>query len=160
VPDCIYRTDAAGQDLYASEAGIFGELQPSEGVLIRQTAEHINGLRERFRPARLYAPFGLGRHVDHQLTRQAAELAGGIYAYYEDYPYAAKEVVPASATHLRPELVPLSPDDLSAKIAAIGVYVSQISTFWADTEAMAAVVREFASQVGSGRLAERLWRAT
>jgi LmbE family N-acetylglucosaminyl deacetylase len=160
VPDCIYRTDPAGRALYASEASIFGELQPSEGALIRQTAERIDSLRERFRPAHLYAPFGLGRHIDHQLIRQAAELAGEVDAYYEDYPYAAKETVTPSATPLRPELVPLNLDDLSAKTAAIRAYVSQISTFWADAEAMAAAVWGFAAQVGgpSGRHAERLWR--
>lgn len=160
VPDCIYRTGAAGRALYVTESSIFSELEPAEGVLIQHTAEHIGRLQKRFRPARLYVPIGLGHHVDHQLARRTAELAGNIYTYYEDFPYAIRETVPASAANLRAELVPLSLEDLSAKITAIEAYVSQISTFWADTGAMAAAVREFAAQVGGGRHVERLWCVT
>ncbi|HLE28875.1 MAG TPA: PIG-L family deacetylase [Anaerolineales bacterium] len=166
VPDCIYRTDPAGRHLYASERAIFGELHPAEYALARRLAEKISGLMRGVGRCHLYAPLGLGHHVDHQLTRRAVETVGNVYAYFEDYPYAAREAGSEFELLTRtpdgrissPEVVPLAEGDLSAKTTAIAQYVSQISSFWANLAEMEASVRQYAERAGDGRPAERLWR--
>lgn len=161
-PDCIYRVEgSSGKHLYASEESLFGELHLSEINLIRRMADEIARLLRTFQQPRLYAPTGLGHHVDHQLTRQAAEVAGRVPAYFEDYPYVTfngEDSRAALGPKLSPELVYLTPADLAAKVQAIATYASQISTFWEDVTAMEAAIHDFAARVGEGRPAERLWR--
>ena len=161
--DCIYRGDpATGRHWYASEAALFGALHPAEAALARTLAGEIAGRVRGAQPARLYAPLGIGNHVDHRLTRRAAELAGGVWAYFEDYPYAAREPGAAAATPgraLAPGVIPLAEADLAAKVRAIAAYTSQISSFWGSLAEMEAAVRGFAGRTGGGAPAERVWRS-
>jgi LmbE family N-acetylglucosaminyl deacetylase len=163
IPDCLYRTDpASGQHLYPTREALFGDVHPVEAALTQIIARDIAGVLRGAQPHRLYVPLGLGNHVDHQLARRAAELAGDIFAYFEDYPYAAQEsgfAAMALSRALIPEVVPLMEADLAAKVAAIAAYTSQISTFWGGLAEMEAAVRQFAEHTGGGRRAERLWRA-
>lgn len=152
VPDCIYR-GTGGEYWYASEGAIFGELHPAEAELIEKLAEQLRGLG----PGRVYAPYGLGHHVDHQLTRRAAEQAGGIYAYYEDYPYAERESVVATDA-LSPQIVALRLENVATKVRAIAAYASQISSFWPTLDLMDQAIHTYAQRVGKGELAERVWR--
>ncbi len=153
LPDCLYRTEpASGQHLYTSRDALFGELHPSESALAQTVAVEIAGLLREAQPNRFYVPLGIGHHVDHQLARRAAELTGGVFAYFEDYPYAAQEsggaALPLGPT-LVPEIILLAEADLAAKVRAIAAYTSQISTFWGSLAEMEAAVRAFA---------ERTWR--
>jgi len=166
-PDCIYRADSAGRHLYASEPAIFGPLNSAEHVLARRVAEKISGLVHGLGRCHLYAPLGLGQHVDHQLTRRAAEIVGNVYAYFDDYPYVAQKTGEGQfaaltrtpdGRELVGEAVPLGDANLAAQGQAIAHYASQISTFWANSAEMEAALREFALRAGEGRLAERLWR--
>jgi LmbE family N-acetylglucosaminyl deacetylase len=165
VPDAIYRTDPTSRrHLYASEKALFGDLHASEHALARRTAQRLSDVLRGLPRHRLYAPLTLGHHVDHQFTRQMAETAGPVHAYYEDYPYAEKvdrarlaetEVTRiALGREMASQVMPLAPDDLQAKINAIAAYTSQISTFWRDLPAMEAALHEFAGRVGG----EGLWR--
>ena len=167
VPDCIYRLNpATSWPLYAGDQAIFGSLHPAELTLVRRVATRLTTLLRGFGRHHLYVPLTVGNHVDHQLTRRAAEVAGGIHAYYEDYPYVAQagERWPnpgqtmAHDRPLTPEFVRLNEADLTAKVAAVGRYASQLSPFWADAEAMDRALRRFATQTGGEAPAERLWR--
>ncbi len=167
VPDCIYRADpATGEALYASEAALFGDWRPSEAGLLRRCAETLAGCFHLFARRRLYAPLALGHHVDHQLARRAAERAGGVWAYYEDYPYADRQanlapnsrVTGAETRGLAPEVIFLEAADLAAKSRAVAAYASQLSTFWKSAAEVEPSLRAYAELLGSGRLAERLWR--
>jgi hypothetical protein len=106
----------------------------------------------------VYAPLGVGNHVDHQLTRLAAELwqPAGL-RYYEDYPYAKQEgAVTAVLGQLdawQPESIPLTAEALHRKCAAIYAYDSQMSSFFRDAADLAAQVAWYAEQVGG----ERVW---
>jgi LmbE family N-acetylglucosaminyl deacetylase len=160
--DCIYRRHPGdGSPLYASEAALFGEWHPAEQPLARQVSQSIADLRRILRATHLYAPLGIGRHVDHQLTRRAAELTGLPLFFYEDYPYAGR--LPESdawgglARGLRPAWQPVDEADLDAQCRAILAYRSQLSSFWPDEAAMQAAVRDFAQRSGQG-LAVRLWQ--
>lgn len=157
LPDCIYRVDPdSGVPLYTSDPDIFGEIDPAEWSLVSKLAARMEEL-----PAsgQIIAPLTLGHHVDHQLTRLAAERHfGEELVYYEDYPYIQRHpatlaplVAPESAW--RAELIPLSDEALAARIAASRQYRSQIGQLFNDDEGMITLIRQ---QVGATD-GERLW---
>lgn len=164
VPDCIYRVHPeTGTPLYASEEALFGPLDPAEGPLVERLARELERWLAREPATRLYAPLGIGRHVDHRLTRAAAERLAHPLLYYEDYPYAAREPETADwgglAAGLSPQFLDLDEADLEAYCLAVGAYRSQLSTFWADEAAMCAAVRRFCERAGAGRLGLQVWGA-
>lgn len=160
VPDCIYRCEPQSkQPLYVSDADIFGEIHPAEVSLIDQLVEYMRQLPPH---DRLYAPLTLGHHVDHQLTRLAAERAFGPRLwYYEDYPYAQKlgalaRVIPPDSPDWHSEAFALTAEGLRAKVQAILAFRSQLSTFFSDRADLEQQVRSYAALVGG----ERVWRRT
>ena len=157
IPDCIYRRHPlSGLAAYASQNAIYGELPPFESVVVRRLANKLSALVRSLGRYRLYAPLAIGHHVDHQLTHQAAEAVGSIYAYFEDYPYVAGEKHLPSLGET--EIISLTEADVAAKISAIAAYASQISSFWQDSEHMALAVRQHLMHNGNGQAAERLRR--
>jgi LmbE family N-acetylglucosaminyl deacetylase len=158
-PDCIYRFDpATKQPFYLSDADIFGDVHPLEAGLVAEIAAWIGEL-----PAHgaLFAPLAIGHHVDHVLTRQAAETCFGVdkLLYYEDYPYAQQpgaleKVIPQGASGWQPQVIALSPAALQAKFKAILAYRSQLSTFFVDRADLERQVGGYAAMVGG----ERVWR--
>ena len=161
LPDCIYRYHpTTGAPLYLSDPDIFGELNPAELPLVVRLSAQMAAL-----PAhqQLYVPLTIGHHVDHQLTRLAAEQAypPARLCYYEDYPYAQKpnalsRVIPADSQEWQATVLPLSEEAIQAKIAAIAAFVSQFSTFFQDQADLEQQIRAFTAQVGG----ERVWRQT
>jgi LmbE family N-acetylglucosaminyl deacetylase len=158
IPDCIYRVDpTTGAALYPSVEAIFGPVHPAEAPLVSALARRMAALPPC---GRVIAPLAVGRHVDHQLVRAAAEQwQGGSLYYYEDYPYVqrpgALEEAPAfSPAGWRATLIPLSPADLQAKYEAITCFASQLSTFFADPADLQRQVGGYAALVGG----ERLWQ--
>ena len=94
------------------------------------------------------APLGLGKHVDHIITRLAAEDAKipGLL-YYPDVPYIAlfKEHVPAATEGLRAFEYSLTPDQIGAWIAAVKCYTSQLPMLERAAGPMPTLIREYAS---------------
>ncbi len=167
--DCIYRLNPAnGWPLYTSDQSIFGSVHTAELALVRRVATRLTTLLRGFGRHHLYVPLTIGGHVDHQVARRAAEVAGGIHAYYEDYPYVANagdrwpnpSQTTAHDRPLVPEFVRLSEANLAGKVSAISRYTSQISTFWSDADAMDRAVRQFAAHTGGDAPAERMWRVS
>ena len=159
--DCVYRQTADGHFPYASEESLWGEIHSGELELIAELTARIAALGLSLEGL-LYAPLGIGHHVDHQIVRRAAEGTGRGLIYYADYPYAQEPGAIQAALgprdkEWRAEFVPLSEEALEAKTAAIAQYRSQISTFWPSLTAMAATIRAFAEQTGGGRPAEQYW---
>ncbi len=155
--DCIYRRHVqTGQALYASEEAIRGDPldgDPAVGELAAAPALPSGAV--------LYAPLAVGGHVDHRIVRMAVEqwnIPSAQLRFYEDYPYVieaeALERVIAPETGWKSQTIHLEEPALAAKIRAAGEYTSQLSSFWANREAMAAALRDFDQQRGG----ERLWR--
>ena len=147
--DCIYRTSADGQAYYASEEALNGPLHPDEAA----NAAEISRLRAVRLPrgAQVVCPLSLGDHVDHQLTRRAAEQIGRPLWYYADYPYVLRQ--PARLEELRQagwkqETFPLSAAGLTAWQEAVAAHASQISTFWRNEATMRAAIADYAAQAG------------
>lgn len=157
--DCIYRRTPEGDFPYASEEALWGDAHASDADLVEELAHRIRAL-PLASGGRLYAPLGVGDHVDHRIVRRAAEGSGQPLTYYEDFPYARDpQAVKAVLTPglWEPDLVLLSEQALRAKVAATVCYRSQISTFWGSQDAVDATVRAFAEQTGRGKPAERYW---
>jgi LmbE family N-acetylglucosaminyl deacetylase len=165
IPDCIYRT-ADGVALYPNDdEDIFGPIHtddPARSALAATGSACID------QNTVLYAPLGIGHHVDHRLVRDwiLNRSAGrtGAKLFYEDYPYcedpsATREALDHFPIALESEVIPLTPEDFTAKCAAIAAYQSQISSFWGSLDEMRDRIRQHLLQTGNGRLAERYWRA-
>ena len=170
--DAVYRTDASGQSIYTDLATLMGEIHPADPTIqdgAEGLAGRLAGLVSARDQAMLYAPLGVGHHVDHQVVHEAARwlLARGYrLAFYEDYPYAEQPdaveaaLASARAEGWRAEVIALDPADVTAKVSALGYYRSQLPILFGGVEAMPNRVWTFAadepSQSETG-LAERLW---
>lgn len=173
VPDCIYRRAllneeseaghpifaATGPFLYPDQEAIFGLLHPAEATLAAWVrAELHRKLAERSaEEVQLVIPLSVGGHVDHQLTRQAAEGLGTLLWYYADYPYAGKPEAEKQIHRLEPgthrlKRYPLSADGQLAWGRSIAAYESQISTFWGDISQMQLEIDKFHDASGGIRL--------
>lgn len=157
IPDCIYRfvelKPGERTYLYDSRAALFGSLQPSEASLVGK----LTTLLSDSIPAdtRLACPLGLGNHVDHQLTRQAAERVGRELWYYADFPYTredAHQLEQIAESSWQLAIHPVSPAGLAAWQKSIAAHRSQISSFWPDLEAMEGEVRDYCESNGGVRL--------
>ncbi len=156
--DSIYRHPVA----YDSRAALFGVPAPDDPLppLLRQL---IHTLRQRVPGAQLYAPLGIGMHVDHQIVHAAARDAlGGGALYYEDMPYATRpglldqrlKMLGGSYT---PQIVAIDAT-LEKKLTAIKAYASQLEQF-GGADAMEHTIGGYAQslQPGGGVYSERFW---
>ena len=183
--DAPYRRGSGGEHLYTSDEQLFGMLAPEERrVLVPRITEGIRRVAEdagAHGRVRVFAPLGVGNHVDHQLVFQAARRLGPRYGvlFYEDYPYAGKPGLLASrlrslgvpstpgqtphsalrTPHSR--IVPIS-DMIGVKIAAIARYKTQLDVLFGSSGAMPSAVRAYSQMVAGGggegvQYAERFW---
>jgi LmbE family N-acetylglucosaminyl deacetylase len=168
--DAVYRSGPDGQWLYAQENELWQEIHPADPVGqdgAEALAARLAALIQPEDRAIVYAPLGVGHHVDHQITHMAARRLLGLgyrLAFYEDYPYAqepgASEAVAVNAGtgRWRVEVVPLTSEDLAAKTSALSYYRSQMYILFGGAEAMPNRVWTFAaSRSPSACLAERIW---
>jgi LmbE family N-acetylglucosaminyl deacetylase len=149
IPDCIYRR-CRGQFLYASEEGLFGPLHPSERARVQGLSRRLKALIPA--GAQVVCPLALGGHVDHRLTRAAAEQIGRPLWYYADYPYALRATV--EMEQLRQDewaekRFPISTQGAAAWVEAAAAHGSQISTFWPGSTEMRAAIWAYAGQPAS-----------
>jgi len=162
--DAVYRIDPLTRRyLYDSEEAIFGAVR--DGEIIDRVTAAVEARLRQVADARLVVPLTAGGHVDHVITRLAAERLKADVIYYEDYPYAeqpermtqvwghADGAAPAWVS----ETVELSEAALQAKIEAFLQHRSQISTFYRDAEEVRQRMRAYAELVGQGQAAERYW---
>jgi len=178
LPDAPYRRGGDGRYLYTSNPELTGSaarVAPEEqrslvpwiaGEISRVMAER-GGEAGRGR-VRLFAPLGVGRHVDHQIAFRAARRLGPRYGvlFYEDYPYAVRPGALDARLEeigrpIRPRLMPIT-DLIGLKIAAIARYKSQLSGLFASSDEMPGEVRAYfgsvAGDAAGERYAERVWQ--
>jgi LmbE family N-acetylglucosaminyl deacetylase len=165
--DAIYRGAR-----YLSNDDLFGTPAADEAALPGEIVAALpldGGARAE---SRIYAPLGIGRHVDHQQVFAAGVIlakTGWEVWFYEDLPYA----INAGTTEARiaaagAPLVVAATVDVSTvweeKIAAIMAYPSQLATIFAYVDAgssrdeVEAVMGRYAQALGDGVASERYWR--
>jgi LmbE family N-acetylglucosaminyl deacetylase len=164
--DCIYRrSSCSGQFLYTSEESLFDDVRSEENGLVGVLAQRIMASIPS-EGTHIYAPLAVGHHVDHQLVLQAAfelQRAGYAVRYYEDYPYAEdsrqlEQALLAWDSPPLPYLQLLGEESMTAKVAAISLYRSQIDNLFGCLSSMPTRVITYALMLGAGRgYAERYW---
>jgi LmbE family N-acetylglucosaminyl deacetylase len=144
VQDCVYRRDPQGGWLYPTVMHIFGELHPEDEALTGALAREMEaGLPAG---AQVVCPLGLGNHVDHQLTRRAAERLGLPLWYYADYPYVLQnpeQLAALPAAGWSAHVFPVSQAGLEAWGRSIAAHASQLSTFWPDLASMRSFLQAY-----------------
>lgn len=162
--DAIYRRDEKGEALYSGKAFMGGVVHPSDWQnQLPALASQVQDVLDTLSPARVYCPLAAGGHVDHVITRRAAEqqCAPHTITYYEDYPYAQKDPAAIAAAlgetdKWRSSLIVLTADEVAARIDAIGAYTSQLFAVFGSAEAMPGLVREYIASTGGERYWERV----
>lgn len=144
IPDAVYRRDREGELIYNSESEIFSPVDIREENLIQHLADVI----KKTYPAecKIYCPIGVGGHVDHQLTRRAAERLDLSLWYYYDLPYAARGEILPLELGFPPGIEitwRLSSGEIDAWAAAVAMYQSQFSTFWTDMQSLHQELRDY-----------------
>lgn len=163
--DAIYRF-AGDSFLYLSDDNLFGSPHELDTELCGQIESSLSKALP-LQQSSLYAPLGVGNHVDHQLMRRALLSLSDVPAriiLYEDYPYAEKPGALTSALESAgggdwyPETTPLDEEDLEAKITAIAAYRSQVISLFGGEERMRLRVYDYARAISPKEgLAERYW---
>ncbi len=144
LPDCIYRRLPDGTPVVQSDAGLSQPLNAGEAPLVAALAEQLSAML--LPEDRLVCPLALGGHMDHRLTRAAAETLAQPLWFYADYPYIVLRQIDLSAwvqPGWRAAPLPVSPEGLSAWQEAVAAYRSQIDTFWQDETAMRAQIQAY-----------------
>ncbi len=151
--DAIYRADEAGRPLYTSDAELFGPPDSNDTLVIEKLEESLRAIGSQ--QATIYCPLGYGGHVDHRITRLAAEGLGQPIYYYADFPYAARgRTVPPELGEPSGEwrMIPVGDEAIEAWVSAMGEYQTQLSTFWDDESSLYQEVRDFHDAFGGIRI--------
>jgi LmbE family N-acetylglucosaminyl deacetylase len=131
IPDAIYRLDSSTEALYPSLFEVFGPLNTGESDLPQELTRSLSALLTP--DASVYVPQAIGGHVDHRLTRLAAEYLDRSLIYYRDMPYTFRDgVLPAELVEPpgKEHVLALTEDEIDAWSAALLEYRSQISSYW------------------------------
>lgn len=163
--DAIFR---GTPPYYPSEEALFGSVHAGDLTIDEQLAGVLTTMHERAPLAVLYAPLGIGHHVDHQLCCSAADRLAQQKVnvkFYEDFPYVTQPGALAArqkelGMSMEPELVEVS-GLIRAKEEAIAAYSSQVPQLFHSEDSMRQAVREYSSSLRRaypGILVERYWR--
>ena len=146
-PDCIYRRDPqTNEPIIKNDDDLFSEDYQIETDLLQNLTKDLKS-RLKYE-AEIISPLGMGGHIDHRVTRMAAEKLGVPLWFYADYPYAAKNpekvnaFLPETAV---PEVMDITEAGIEMWLKAIACYPSQISSFWKSVDEMDYEVRRYAS---------------
>ena len=166
IPDAIYRRSRDGSWMYNEDSELFGPRHPDDNWLIA----HLAG-RVRAYPgsdvSRIYAPLGVGNHVDHVNAFQVGQsLAQSGYdvLFYEDFPYVKDseryEQRIASLPGWNSSVVEFGEEHLRSKIKALGSYESQIPMIFGDQSKMSSSLAEYGREVSQSDFGygERYWQ--
>jgi LmbE family N-acetylglucosaminyl deacetylase len=161
--DAVYRMP----ERYGSRDAIFGPLDPAD-PLPAALAQALASIVAQVPQAMLYAPLGVGNHVDHQAAFSAAsELAAGgtSVAFYEEFPYAARhpsaviDRLAALGGPFTPSTIDIDAT-IARKISALDAYASQMDELFENGAAdLAPAVMAYAESLrpDEGTYGERLW---
>lgn len=156
--DAMYRRDRMGKPFYNQVTvgvPVPAEDESTTGAQIQDAFHALIDSCGGMAGLRVFGPLGAGWHVDHLLTRRAAEAVFGAehIGYYEDFPYAVRpgvNVRPQTEEDQpgllrkswQPRNVALSSVEIQARIDASACYVSQIpGLFPSNLERMKEIAR-------------------
>jgi LmbE family N-acetylglucosaminyl deacetylase len=167
--DAIYRGD-----YYLSDEDLFGSPATEEASLPAAIAASLGLSGSPDGTTRIYAPLGVGKHVDHQIVHQAGRALasrGWDVWFYEDIPYALKPMALDTRLAEVRATTPLEPvaqipalSTWDQKIDAILCYPSQLETVFRQyvgvgttREEISEALSSYATRAGDGAMVERFW---
>ena len=162
--DAVYR---GNPPLYATEEQLFGAVNNADLHLDEELAAVFSNIAERAPIAAIYAPLGVGHHVDHLLVCSAADRLAQRKAnvkFFEDFPYVTQPgALEARQRELNiamePELVEVS-GTLPVAIEAVMAYTSQVQRLFGSEDRLKAMINGYASSIRrthTGIELERFW---
>jgi LmbE family N-acetylglucosaminyl deacetylase len=169
--DAIYRTipeyqsgseNSGFSHIYPDESSLFGPLNQEDFRLIDLLADSMLFNLKKIHSknqVQLVCPLGLGKHVDHYLTRCAAEKLGLPLLYYADFPYVQKaldELARFTGQGWSKTIYKINRSALAAWQNAIEAHKSQLSTFWSDKKKMQKAVSSYLELMGGVPLWEQI----
>lgn len=153
---------------YASEDSLFGAVHSADLSLDEELAGVLLNIHERAPLAVIYAPLGIGHHVDHQLVCSAADRLAQRrlnVKFYEDFPYVSQ---PGALEGRQRELgIPMEPQLVEVsgtvryKEEAVAQYTSQVPRLFGTQENMLKVLGAYGASLRRtypGIQLERFWR--
>jgi len=163
--EALFRGSPA---FYANNEALFGSVNSADLQLDNQITEVLARIHQRAPLGVLYAPLGVGNHVDHQLVCSAADRLAQqrvSVKFYEDFPYVT---VPGALTArqqqlgipMEPELVEISRQPSQQKEEALQHYRSQVPTLFGSADQMLEREKTYASSIRRtypGIQIERYW---
>jgi LmbE family N-acetylglucosaminyl deacetylase len=151
IPDCIYRlSPLSKKHLYASEQALWTQVHADEEPLVTQIAAELS---QKLPPnAQVVCTLTLGKHVDHRLTRMAAERLDVPLLFYADYPYVLAEENQSLFEEQAAFHASISDDGLEAWQMAVAAHQSQISTFWQNPVEMRLAIWEYCQRMNGIKL--------
>jgi len=167
--ECLYRRDENGLFRCKDPGDIFsGDVDREKDTI----NEIISALSERLSFddfEEIYIPLGIGRHIDHLISRKAAEaLCAGNEArrrklrYYEDIPYVCHHRDTSWEVQLteRLESYPyvIGETQFDQYLQAIELYKSQMSVLWDNSRQMKTQLKKHYMCAGGRTFTGRLWR--
>lgn len=132
---------------YESAARLFGDVNTNDDVW-RELNLRLQNIVDESPPTLIFAPQGVGNHVDHQQTiRAICKLkTDARLLWYRDTPYAIREPAAAHSCLLPNDSIEICRDIsqmLSTKTACLKAYATQLGFQFGGSDAMQRKLQEF-----------------
>ncbi len=158
--DAIYRG-------YDNRESLFGSVSQADNATDNRIADLLLQIYRQSPKAVIYAPLGVGHHVDHQLVCSAADRLVQQKVnvkFYEDIPYvtypgALDEGKRELVINMESELVEVGAQ-MPVKVDAISKYRSQVPQLFSNEETMRRAINGYAGSIRTqyaGIKIERYW---
>ncbi|MDP2994082.1 MAG: PIG-L family deacetylase [Anaerolineales bacterium] len=141
IPDCIYRRSPTGELLYPEDVFV-----PIHTIEKNLDADIAAALTSELQPDdMIVSPLAIGGHLDHVLTRLAAEHLDRPLWYYADIPYIINhpEMLVPATKGLKETLYPISEKELGGWQSGIAAYATQILMLFETGEKMQEAIRVY-----------------
>nr|WP_236637445.1 PIG-L family deacetylase [Photorhabdus australis] len=168
--DCIYRIDQYGEPMYKNSAAIYSGLVHKSDYASDIAQDLIDKILLNYQPDYIYAPLGIGRHVDHIIINNLVHNIKGSHKLkillYEDFPYVLGEypiVNPDSLENallrnnkfdMRAILVDI---DLKEKMQNILFYDSQLEPLFGNESNLLIPLEKYHLSISEIKVQERFW---
>ncbi|CAQ82455.1 MULTISPECIES: PIG-L family deacetylase [Photorhabdus] len=168
--DCIYRTDQYSEPMYKNSVMIYsGQIHKSDNAS-DMAEDLINKTLLNYQPDYIYAPLGIGRHVDHIIINNLVYNIKGPRKFkillYEDFPYVLGKYPIIHPDNLESALLRNNKFDkhailvdinLKEKMQNILFYESQLEPLFDNKLNLLISLRKYHHSINKAKTQERFW---
>jgi LmbE family N-acetylglucosaminyl deacetylase len=153
IPDAIYRRSGTGTLFYPES--VFTDPNPREMRLAEEVGRQFSEKLTQYDT--LVCPLAVGGHVDHRITRAAAEILNRPLWYYADIPYTLQNpnTLAPAIDRMTSKTFFISSKGLAAWEDSIAAHASQLPSLFIDEQNMRQQIKEYAQTSGGLPLWER-----